>query len=109
MRNLKLAADEAMFAYRVVNAPTSPQRGLSTAEIDTRIDLFEKIENSAERKTLPTGEAFTFKDCEIKLKESEFNKLLEIFASFECWGSVDEGRKGKKLAEKIKETPNEKE
>jgi hypothetical protein len=34
---------------------------------------------------------------------------LEIFTTFECWGSVDEGRRGKKLAEKIKETPNEKE
>jgi len=107
MRNLKLTAEEAKFAFQIVNAPTNPQRGLTTSEIDTRLELYEKLESTADKKTVAGGESLAFKDCEVKLKESEFNKLIEIFTTFECWGSVDDGRKGKKLVEKIKETTKE--
>jgi len=107
MRNVKLTAEEAKFAFQIVNAPTNPQRGMTTSEIDTRLELFEKLEGTADKKIVAAGEQFVFQDCEVKLKESEFNKLIEIFTTFECWGSVEDGRKGRKLVEKIKETSKE--
>lgn len=106
MRNLKVTAEEANLVFNVVNAPTDPRKGLSTAEIRAALSLFEKCESLATKERVPQGEKLTFKDGTLEMKESEYSLLLNKFEEFTGWTSMEQGRKVVNFVNSLKELPS---
>lgn len=104
MREVNLNASETNIVFTVLNQG-DPQRGLTVQEIRTVMPLLDEIEKSIiNRKPGPDGAEFVnFGPAKLKLKESDYNFILQKLENSGGWSNAAQGRVVVALIDRFKE------